>query len=77
MNDLAAAIRHFGEQELAVRRLYATEPAFRELCEDLATAVNSLERWKSDRTRAEEYEHLIQEIETEISEFLGRNARPR
>jgi hypothetical protein len=77
MNDLAEAIRHFGEQELAVRRLYASEPAFRDLCEDLAIAVDSLERWKKDSARAAEYEFLIWEIETEISEFMEKNAQPR
>lgn len=70
MTDAAAVIRRFSAQELAVRRLHASDPDFRALCEDYATAVCALERWRADDEKAEHYGQIIEELENEIAEFL-------
>ena len=63
-------------QELAVRRFFACDPDFREICEAYLTATCALERWKLDISRAEEYRGLIEELKWEIDEYLGKQQRP-
>lgn len=74
MNDLAAVIRRFPEHEVQVRRLYASSDEFRALCEDHALAASAVVRWNDDRTRSEPYRLLVDELESEVLEFIeGRH----
>ncbi len=74
MKGLASVTKRFPMHELAIRRLYASDPDFRETCEGHATACCALERWKAHRERADEYRALIDEIEEEIIEYVkGRH----
>jgi hypothetical protein len=77
MNCLATITRCFGEHEFAVRRLYATDPDFQEICEDYAIAVRSLERWKDNQEKSAEYQNIITEIEAEILAYLEAAHLPR
>lgn len=70
MSDLATVIRHFPMHELAIRRLYMRMPEFRSLCEDYATARSALEHWQADEGKVRDFQQLIEEIETEIEEFI-------
>ncbi|MEE4010790.1 hypothetical protein V1T76_01945 [Roseibium sp. FZY0029] len=72
----AALIMHrFKVDELALRRLCSTHPAFLSLCEDYATACCALERWENDEAKAEDYRAVIEELEREISSFLTGSVR--
>jgi hypothetical protein len=75
MTDAIAVIRRFSAQELAVRRLHASDPDFRALCEDYATAICAFERWRDDEAKAEHYRQIIEELEDEIAEFLEAQQR--
>jgi len=70
MSDLETVIRRFPLQELSIRRLYVRMPEFRSLCDDYATARCALERWQSDEGKVRDFQQLIDEIETEINEFI-------
>ncbi|WJS01955.1 hypothetical protein [Roseibium aggregatum] len=71
----AALIMHrFNVDELAVRRLCNSHPAFLSLCEDYATACCALERWRNDEAKAADYRSVIEELEREISSFLTGSA---
>jgi hypothetical protein len=66
MKELGPVIKRFPMQELAIRRHYASDPDFREACEDYVTANRSLERWQADDAKAAEFRATIEEIEREI-----------
>jgi hypothetical protein len=68
--DWVAVAHRFEGQELTVRRLYASDPEFRSVCEDYATATRALASWEADRMRAEDYRQLVGELEAEIRSFL-------
>jgi glycogen debranching enzyme len=70
MDDRCVVIRRFPAYELAVRRLYASDPEFRDACEHYALAVHAFERWVEDETKAEEYRRMIRELEDEIIEYF-------
>jgi hypothetical protein len=72
MKCVSSVVRRFTTQELAVRRLYASDPEFKSLCEDYSIATDALERWKADEGKAEDYRQLIRELEDEINEYLER-----
>jgi hypothetical protein len=59
-------------QELAIRRLYASDPDFREICEDHAIATCAQERWYTDKSRHEEYRHIVQELEGHILKYIDK-----
>ena len=72
MKELDSVIARFPMQELAIRRLCARDPSFREICEDHATATCAIQRWSADEKRAAEYRDLIAEIEQEITDNLTK-----
>lgn len=76
MDELATVIRRFYRHELSIRRFYASDPDFRELCEHYGIAVAALERWIEDPPRAEEYRQIVREMEEEISKYLDKHQRP-
>ena len=59
-------------QELAIRRLCARDPSFKEICEDHTTATCAAQRWSNDEIRAAEYRELITDIEREIIDYLRK-----
>ncbi|MCO5063910.1 MAG: hypothetical protein M9924_05770 [Rhizobiaceae bacterium] len=69
--DVAVVTRRFELHEFAIRRLYASNPDFRVVCEDYAAATRALAFWEADLTRAEDYRRLVGELEAEILEFLN------
>jgi hypothetical protein len=71
MVDLAAIIKRFPDQELAIRRTAANAPQFAETCDEYAVAAGALERWKNDAVRAEEYRALVHELEEDIQQTLA------
>jgi len=76
MKELASVIKQLPMQELAIRRIFASDPDFREICEAHLTATCALERWKLDISRAEEYREMIEELEQEIEDYLEKQQRP-
>ena len=76
MKELDSIIRLFPMQELAIRRFFASDSDFREICEAQLTATCALERWKSDISRAEEYREMIGELKQEIEDYLEKQQRP-
>ncbi len=76
MKGLVTVIERFPMQELAIRRQYASDPDFREACEDYVTASRSLNRWQADEAKAAEFQTIIEEIEQEITEYLERPQHP-
>jgi hypothetical protein len=70
MDDRCMVIRRFPAHELTVRRLYNSDPEFRDACEHYALAIHALERWAQDQTKAKQYRGLIKEMENELREFL-------
>jgi hypothetical protein len=77
MKCLATVVRCFGAHEFAVRRLYATDPDFQEICEDYAIAIGSLNRWKDDQEKSVDYQDIVTEIEAEILAYLEAAHLPR
>ena len=76
MKKLASVIEQFPMQELAVRRFFACDPGFREICDAHLTVACALEHWKADETKAREYHGLLDELNQEIVEFLDKQQRP-
>ena len=70
MNDADLCIGRFPAHEFSIRRLYASDPDFRELCENYATAVSALERWSYDAIKSEDYRQIIKELEEEILDIV-------
>lgn len=68
--DVALVASRFAAYELAIRRLFVSDPEFRGLCEDYATARSALERWEADDAKARDYRQLVEELEEEISMVL-------
>jgi len=70
----AAIISKFPEQELAIRRLYSRNAGFMGACDDYGVAAITLRHWERARTkyttRADEYRHMLGELEAEILEGL-------
>ncbi len=66
------------ECELAIRRLYGADAAFRGVCDDFEEAVVAHGRWRkegaSGAARAEEYRLLVAELEAEILAMLAAAA---
>lgn len=75
MSELTTVISHFPGRELSIRRLYASTPEFRSLCEDYVEAHCAFIRWQADKRKAEDYRRLLAEIEEEIEEELRRSSR--
>ncbi len=72
MSELKILVQKFPLQELAIRRLYASDEDFREACEDYAMAVIGLEEYRKDRAEAAYYSELISDIEAEILRYLDK-----
>jgi hypothetical protein len=70
MKGLGPVIARFPMQELAIRRHYASDPDFREACEDYAIANCSLERWQADEAKSAHFKAMIEELEREITACL-------
>lgn len=76
MKGVASVVGRFAAQEFAIRRAYAADPDFREICDDFASAVCALARWSGDEGKAADYRQIIHELEDEISEYLAKRYPP-
>jgi len=65
-------IGRFPAHEFAVRRHFASDPEFREVCEHYATATRALERWTADEDKAAEWREIVNELEDEVLEYLEK-----
>lgn len=68
-------IDHFPEYQQAIKHLFKDNQNFQTLCSDYRRCAKALEIWnKSDLCEApkrrEEYENLLQELESEILENI-------
>ncbi len=70
MSELKILVQKFPLQELAIRRLYASDEDFREACEDYAMAISGREEYRKDQAEAAYYRELIADIEAEILGYL-------
>lgn len=77
MKDVALVIGRFPAHEFAVRRLYVSDPEFREACEHYATAARALERWTANEDKAAEWREMVNELEDEVLEFLEKQPPAR
>ena len=70
-------VSRFPRHELAIRRLYARNPEFREVCDDYAEVRHALEHWQAtDQAlpeRVAEYRRMLKELETEALTFLSHS----
>jgi hypothetical protein len=77
VQKLAPLVQRFPAQELVLRRLYAREADFREICEHHEAAMAALLRFETPETasaqRAGEYRRIVAEIEEEIASILAEN----
>ena len=75
-SNVAAIVTRFPLRELEIRRQYARNPTFREVCEDYDEALAALRHWEgagpAGATRAEEYRRIVDELEAEILARLDR-----
>ncbi len=71
MPDVISVIHRFAGYEFLVRRLYATDPEFKIICDDYADALRASEVWASDEAKSEDYQNLVRELEDEIHHFIG------
>jgi uncharacterized protein YdcH (DUF465 family) len=67
---IAALVRRFPDRARSIRRLHATDPEFRAICEDYDEALGALEYWQaadqSCQKKAVEYRQLVTELEDEL-----------
>lgn len=71
VKGVASIVGRFGAQELAIRRAYAADPEFREMCDEFAEAACALEHWRDDEVKAVDYRQIIHELEEEITAYLA------
>lgn len=72
-----ALVARYPEHELAVHRLFATDPEFRSICEDYEETGAALDHWLSrgheNDIRAADYRRLLFDLEREILEYLDKH----
>ncbi|MFO1209965.1 MAG: hypothetical protein U1E40_12205 [Amaricoccus sp.] len=75
MTRTAALCGRHPDRELAIRRRYRTDRAFRAVCDDFEEAAGALDRFRGEGSsgseRADEYRQLAAELEAEILAMLG------
>jgi hypothetical protein len=76
MKGVASVVGRFAAQEFAIRRAYAADPEFREICDDFADAACALARWSGDEEKAADYRQIVSELEEEITEYLAKRYPP-
>ena len=70
MTNVSSVVCRFPVHELKIRRLYGSDPEFRDICEHYAVAIRAYEFWMSDDAKVREYRRLIKELEDELFEIL-------
>jgi biotin carboxylase len=74
MPKVAAILRKYPEQELAIRRLCRQDAAFMTACADFEDATIAIHHWEEAdnkyAARADEYRHILSDLESEILERL-------
>jgi len=76
MRGFASVVGRFSAQEFAVRRAYAADPEFREICDHFADAVSALAHWSGDKGKADDYRQIVCELEEEIAQYLATRYSP-
>lgn len=77
MAGIAHVLSLFPAAELAIHRLYASDAAFRGICDDYEEALAALRHWEGDDARARDFRRLAAEIESEIAAFLKEHGTAR
>lgn len=72
---LSAALRRFPERELAIRRMFGTDPNFCDMCEELAEAEAALSRVDQlpppiRGVRRAEWQDLVERLAREVDAAL-------
>jgi uncharacterized protein YdcH (DUF465 family) len=66
--------RRFPEHAATIRRLQASDPNFRSICEDYAEVLRALKHWEASRPvmpeRIAEYRQSLEELEAEALAML-------
>jgi hypothetical protein len=83
-SQIVAVVALFPKRELEIRRQYARDPKFREICEDYGLALTELQHCEgagaSGAARAADYRRIRDELEAELLRVLdgprGRCPRP-
>jgi uncharacterized protein YdcH (DUF465 family) len=71
--SIALLVSRFPCHEFVMRRLYARDPEFRELCDDYDEVRRALEHWQAadqQPGRVAEYRQLLEELEAEALAML-------
>ena len=73
-SHIAAVVSRFPLRELEIRRLWAHDPTFEEICEDYHEAVMALRRWEgagpAGAMETLDYRRILEELEAEIVAIL-------
>ncbi|MCU0854433.1 MAG: hypothetical protein MUF63_05870 [Rhodobacteraceae bacterium] len=69
-------------RRVEILRIYLSDPAFRDLCEDLVEAHQSFQRLKAlpgtpERMELAEYSRLISELEQDVRAYVTSKSRGR
>jgi hypothetical protein len=71
---VAHLLARFPERELAIRRLFARDARFKEVCEDYEDASKALRHWEaagsSGEAKAEDYRRIVAELEADVLAYL-------
>jgi hypothetical protein len=79
-SETALVIEVFPESAAAIRRLYLSNPSFRDLCSDFTLAVKTLDGFErridaAQRPEIAEYQDIVHCLKTDIAEWLRRAER--
>ncbi|MEZ5864410.1 MAG: hypothetical protein R3D25_10230 [Geminicoccaceae bacterium] len=60
-------MRRFPRREVAIRRFYACDPRFREVCDDYTEVQCALQHWQAagQPRKVAEYREMLEELEAE------------
>jgi myo-inositol catabolism protein IolC len=73
--SLSVVIKHFPEHRKTLEGLFQQHETFRSLCEDFCDSVRAREYWcgseaESAKSRCQEYDDIIGDLTTEITQWL-------
>ena len=75
-DQLGILKNHFPKQDDKIEDLYHDDPVFRSLCSDYIYCLDALEKLHTEfsekKHTVDEYEHVKQELETELLDYLSR-----
>ncbi|NUB12523.1 hypothetical protein GAY28_07250 [Azospirillum brasilense] len=81
MEQFRSIIERLPQRELDIRRRYGRDAQFRTVCADHEEATAAFRHWRSlaeqAGRKAEEYTGILQELEAEVLNRLGRPPPPQ